>query len=726
MRQLLPVFFFFCSFLSFGQYSVLNQAVSWFGKSDKSTIDSYLKHDNYQFSREKDSLDLHLVMYSLIKTENGTQPVVHLLLSDTSLEFISVDTYGTQGQQAIVPVLKSGRFKSIGTDINGNFITTTYDNGVFLIQEDYEAIPNPLGKGEIAYFRYRIFRKYGKFDTLNGEKIQLSAVGDKIIANYKNGLLDGQRTLYFPNGTIKRTENYRAGRLNGVASDYDTSGRLIHSSTHSYHWKYGMEKWYNNEGKLVKSIQWQRDLPVGTEKQTFNGKIVASIPYVKGIKQGLAKVPVYEEELIDSLNAEPLGIETVPYVDNQKHGKAICMRFQSKDTLYTAFYKAGKLDSTYTWYQQPMYSYYKNVPRFTKTFVNGLEHGNRIYVITEGPLKDSVYQIEPYFEGKLNGVAVRYYDKMEDKLPEFVPGKWIPHYSYETYNMGIPHGPFLIREDSVSYHSGNYVNGQLEGPSEQVMILGEKQVKINGTYENGLKTGTWTTENSTDKVVVTENYRHAKKEGDELHKVNGELVEKRFYHDGMLIHLKMFVQNGNYHSFDIEKSESPDSVLIAYGKKDGDTTTLISYAFSQADFQQKDQMLVHLAAKIVVNPDQNLALNGIMQTMTPQFTATILRKHGKMDGIQVIMHRQTEVMEILFYENGSLRTTKYEMQDSLPYSGIFFSDYANEQIAVKNGLRHGWCIIYDSSKEEVSRTKYVKGVAKKTIARSPLPPPQIN
>ena len=234
MYRLLFLLFFFSSLISFGQNSLLGTALSWFSKTDQKAIDTYLAGNSYRLVGETDSTQFHIVNYSLINTDTGTQPFVTALLSDTALEFISLDTYG---HKTDISVLKSGRFKLIGTDINGNFITTTYDNGTFLIHEDYEAIPNPLGKGEIAYFRYRIFRKYSVFDKMNGEKIRFSENGEKISENFRNGLPDGQRTIYFPNGTIKRTENYRAGRLNGVASDYNQQGKLVHSSTHSYHWK---------------------------------------------------------------------------------------------------------------------------------------------------------------------------------------------------------------------------------------------------------------------------------------------------------------------------------------------------------------------------------------------------------------------------------------------------------------------------------------------------------
>ncbi len=713
MHRLLLFLFLFCGLISFGQNSLLNTAFTWFGKVDRTAIDSYLKSNNYQFISETDSTKFHGVNYSLVKTENGTQPFIKLLLSDTALEFISLDTYG---HKTDLSILKNARFKSIGTDINGNFITTTYDNGAFLIHEDYEAVGNPLGKGEIAYFRYRIFRKFGPFDKMNGEKVSFSADGTKISENYRNGLLDGERTFYFPNGTVKRTENYRAGRLNGIASDYNQQGKLIHSSTHSYHWKYGMEKWYNREGKLVKSLQWQRDIPVGTEKQTFNGTTIGSIPYVKGVKQGLAKVPVYEEELIDTLNAEPLGIETVNFENGMKTGKAACFRFGSNDTLYTAFYKAGKLDSIYTWYQQPMYSYYKNVPRFTKTFINGLEHGARTYVITAGPLKDSVYKIEPYKNGKLDGLVIQYYKKNEHKTPEFIPGEWVPNYSFETWQTGVKNGPFLFRQDSMTYSKGNYINGRLDGAYEEDMILEKKRFKITGAYQNGLKTGEWTTNNVFDSIVVSEYFDQNRKHGTSLKTIKGLKTEERFYKNDTLQRLRFYEPNSDYRYYVIDFHENSNSALVLVETFIEDTFNLHSYTFGISGNSNQDSLLIRFVRLIENESEATQSLNGPFVSSTPEYQKKGNYENGKLTGTITINHSDAELLELIMYQNGLITNYFYsKSQSSEPYSGTFISAVNGEHIAVKDGLRHGWCVEYDKSRKEIKRTKYVKGIVKKTV-----------
>lgn len=723
MRRLLPILFFISCSFTYGQNALLNTGISWFNKTDRTTIDSYLKGYSYQFFGEKDSLDLHLLTYSLVKTEDGTQPFIRLLISDTALEFISIDTYGARGQQTVVSGLKNGRFKSIGTDINGNFITTTYENGTFLIQEDYEAVGNPLGKGEIAYFRYRIFRKYGKFDRMNGEKVSFSEDGSKVSESYKNGVLDGQRTLYFPDGTVKRTENYRAGRLNGLVSDFDENGKLTHTSTHSYHWKYGMEKWYNREGKVVKSLQWQRDIPVGTEKQTFNGQTIGSVAYVKGIKQGKAQIPVYSDRITfmqsphEVFNSVPLGIETVTYQNGAKSGKAVCMDFSNPaDTLYVGYYKDGMRDSIYTKYEQ-------GEPVYTTAFSNDLEHGVRIFRIPSGPLKDSIYRSECYKNGIQNGPVYQYYQKENNTIPV----SWKKIYREENYLDGLRHGAFIYRLDSLNYKMEHFEYDKLTGRQEYGIVREGKTIRQVEYYEKGKKTGEWITSILPDNLVITEHFDNGLKHGTFSKCVNGFKTEERFYQRDTLKRLAFLEQNGNFHSFGIDFNESGDQTLVTRETKEGNMTTVFSYVFDMYTSYDKDTILAAIASSFETDSQIGTHLKGPFSISTPDYRLSGNFNNGKWEGDIQLMHKQHGILERLFYQKGQLLYSDYKQQangQERPYSGTFISAQSGEKISVKNGLRHGWCIEYDSSNSEFQRTKYVKGIAKKTVEKYPLPPPE--
>ena len=726
MRQLLPIFFLFSCLSSFGQNSLLNHAISWFSKTDQTTVDNYLKISSYRLIGEKDSLDLHLFTYSLVKTENGTQPFIHILLGDSALEFISIDTYGAQGQQTVVAGLKSGRFKSIGTHINGNFITTTYDNGNFLIQEDYEAVANPLGKGEIAYFRYRIFRKYGQFDRLNGEKIRLTEEGLKIAENYKNGMLEGQRTIYFPDGTIKRTENYRAGRLNGIASDYNQHGKVIHSSTHSYHWKYGMEKWYNHEGKLVKSLQWQRDVPTGIEKQTFNGITIGSVSYINGSRQGLARIPVYLDPHteanypLDTLNDAPLGIEEVVYDMGLKTGKAVCTYFNTTDTMYIAYYKAGQLDSTFSRYEQ------NGILLYTATFSNGLEDGERIYRVPSGPLKDTVYRIEQYQNGKLNGPTTQYYQKESDQSVAdpgiYSPVAWGKITRQENYTDGIRNGDFIYQKDAENYTFQYYADGVLDGKQEYSMVSDGKQFKTTGFYEKGVKTGEWITEIPKDPVILTEHYEDNKRHGDFKKTIKGFCTEERFFESDTLKQLSFYKEDSSYSIYSIKYLKKKDSVQVTCQTKDPEKEIIFSSIFGISKYGQKDTVLTTLANLMRSDINAKGYLNGCFTTTTANYELFGCWIDGKPVGEIEIIHFDSGIFEYLTYKNNTLVKSYYTQIITCtdePYSGTFISATNGNKISVKNGLRHGWCVEYDTSGKELRRMKYVKGMLKKAIERKP-------
>ncbi|AEA45783.1 toxin-antitoxin system YwqK family antitoxin [Fluviicola taffensis] len=750
MQYLLFITSFFVCQSLFGQSSLLSTSLNWFTKADKASIQSYLESHNYQLIGEKDSLNLHFQQYSFAKSQNEIQLHACLFLGDSTIEYLSFEITNHADLTSIRSQLKANRFRTLNADLNGDFITTTFDTDRFLVQQDYQAIENPLGKGEIPYYRFRIFRKHGKFDTMNGEKISFSEDGTKISENYKNGLLDGERTFYFSNGTLKRKENFRAGRLNGLVSDFNEEGKLIHSSTHSYHWKYGMEKWYNHQGKMVKSLQWQRDVPIGIQKQTFEGIVIEQIPYVKGIKQGLAKVPYFDEASIkanfprSTLNDEPLGIETVNFVNDLKQGKAVCIYFNKKDTMYVGYYKSGKLDSTYSLYRQ-------NGILYSTTFSNGLENGTRIYRIPSGPLKDSIHRIQNYKNGKLEGILTQYYRKEADQTiedpdphirlpgdisiyPIFIPGPWLPNYYSFTYRDGIKNGPYSYQMDSMNYGRGTYLNDRLEGYYEAqvfsdgqpgkiiddvLMIPEKKWVKSSGYYQNGLKTKEWTTNHVLDSIVITEHFEKNQKHGSVIKTIKGFKTEERFYHQDTLQQLTFFGKNQEIDSYQLEFIKNTHLAIITHKIQKQDSSFLFSYLIEVDDYYRKDTLLGAIVSTLKNNQSEmSQKLNGLFHVKTSSYETSGNYRNGKLDGIILTKHFDSSIFENITYRNGIIEGYSYtQFDDQELYTGAFISATSGEHISVKDGLRHGWCVEYLDSKEEIRRTKYMKGVLKKTVEK---------
>ena len=717
-----------------GQITSLNDCIPWFDKVDQPTLDAFFRNNGCQLSNAKDSSDLHILQYSAVKTEMGVQPRAHLFLSDSAVEMISFETYNLTDYKNITAQLKAMHFRSLGANVNGNYITTVYDNDRFLVNQDYEAVENPSGKGQLSYYRYRIYRKNGRFDELNGEKTVLFSENGRsyigIRENYKNGVLSGERTFYYPSGTIKRKENYQAGRLNGLVSDYNEEGKLTHSVTHSYHWKYGMEKWYNNQGSVVKTLQWQRDLPVGTEKQTYNGTVVMNIPHVKGVKQGLAKVPVYYDQYIetgyplDTLNGAPIAIETVNYLNGQKEGKAVCLYFNEPDTMYVAYYKAGKLDSTFM-------RYGRNSVWYTTTFADGLENGTRIYRIPSGPLKDTIYRVEDFKNGKLNGMIIQYYSQEPTSLyndpdPGFhvddsgnettvIPGEWVENYHFESYKNGVRNGPFSFRKDSLNYNEGSYLNGKLFGRQDAGMVFGEKQIRTIRYYSMNGRTGEWITNYVTDSIIVTENYQNDKKHGTETKTVKGKTVEKRRYVDDFLMEITVNNANG-FDQCELVTNEIPNVFTLKYDRKSADTSRTFRYIASVNDYPESDSTLL-LLKDLIDHPGNSPApkAQGPFEIITPGYTKTGMYRNGQLVDSLVTTHHKSGVIETIVIQPNVITPAHYYNSNMELYTGNFTAATTGESISVKDGFRNGWCIQYDKSGKEISRMKYVKGVAKKTL-----------
>lgn len=733
-RWFIILSFFVCQ-TALGQIQTLSNCLQWFEKADKASVKASFQNEDLKLLEEKDSLDLQLIHYSVVKTTYGAQPHAYIFFNDTAVEFLSFEIYNHNEYKNFISQLKTQGFKSLGADVNGNYITTVYDNNRFLLCQDYEALENPLGKGEIPYYRYRIYRKYGRFDELNGEKtVLLSENGISYVGireNYKNGILSGERTFYYPDGTVKRKENYQAGRLNGLVSDYNETGKLTHSVTHSYHWKYGMEKWYDGEGKVVKTLQWQRDIPVGAEKYVINGKTIQGVSYKNGLKQGVAAIPV-GINWVDGFGVDRFAIpidldwgqaeavtkikalETVNFVNNIKTGKAAGISPFSSDTLYTCYYKNGVIDSVFTAYQLTSFEISdKNVPVAQTTFVNGLENGKRTFWIRSGQYKDSISYEENYVDGKLNGISTQFYSRSIDPKRD-----WFPYYVKVNFANGVLSGPYSHYVDSNNYQYGTYLNGKPDGKMEYSERTDQHWVKTIEYYSEGARTGEWITNSVYDSTVVTKHFSADKKHGFETKVVKGKLAEERFFVENKLEQIKIFDQEYESCVLTIEH-ETEEKILITETLLKRDTTRFFTYQFPNDAYSESDTLLATIGADLMDSESLNPYLDGNFSIETKEYKRTGVLLESSVQGAMFVYYKKEGITEKI--EDDLLVKYSYLTEHSQPYSGIFYSPYSGENISVKNGLRHGWCIQYDEFKNEISRTKYSQGIAKKTIENTALP-----
>jgi antitoxin component YwqK of YwqJK toxin-antitoxin module len=72
-------------------------------------------------------------------------------------------------------------------------------------------------------------------DNYHGESKEYYIDGKiKIESNYAYDALEGVKTTYFPNGTIKSTETFLQGFLHGPSKFYDQNGKLTNHFEYNY------------------------------------------------------------------------------------------------------------------------------------------------------------------------------------------------------------------------------------------------------------------------------------------------------------------------------------------------------------------------------------------------------------------------------------------------------------------------------------------------------------
>jgi len=81
--------------------------------------------------------------------------------------------------------------------------------------------------------------------------------GMKCTMTYREGLLDGERILYYKNGIIKSRETYAEGRKDGVTYHYYDTGQLMSKINYVAGKKNGEKVHYHKNGDIKSSTTYK-------------------------------------------------------------------------------------------------------------------------------------------------------------------------------------------------------------------------------------------------------------------------------------------------------------------------------------------------------------------------------------------------------------------------------------------------------------------------------------
>lgn len=740
------------------QTNSLKNYIHWFDQQQTDSLVTMCLKTGYTLSGQKDSVNYHFRSFDS-KTTEGIGRNYAFVTNDSALVFISWDHFGHVEQRTMEAQLQALRFKKQDTRMDGDFITTAFDNGSFIVEEQYQAVDIPGTNDQIAHFRYQLYRKHGAFDQRNGVKelYETDVKGKRFLAwkeTMQNGLLNGPRIGYYPSGKIRLEENYVNGRLAGKQNEYTASGALSHSATYSYNWHYGPEKWFNQDGEVVRSVNWQRNVKTGQEVEKKNGKIVRLINYKQGVPNGKAILPVYGYYQ-DSLNDFPSMLEETNFVKGQKNGKFIHYRSDTKDTVLSGTYlnnqrhgtlrqyASGNLWFEYNYINGVMsgesFTYVTMGPSKGKVLMkqfrkNGLQDSTELLLVTEGINAGDTALIQTYKNGKIHGLSrASYYPEYgKDFAMNWIPYTRIAHYDEYgltgDYLLDYPdslhlEGEYRYNEkngfwteirkinDRTDHSEINYKNGVLDGSFKRTIPGVYSEM---GQYVNGLKEGAWKITGDTLKQTELQtemNYHQGQLDGIRSYFVGDRCIQQDSLSKDQLIQTR-FLNNNIQTTYRLD-SVNVDQLKVSFKFQQQRHDTLISCKLELETFDVLNHKLFFKRWKEYFSPDV-LPVELILGPVTIETDSLLCYSNG-MDfpqNIFLIKYKNSGITQEVITQDG-VQHDYFSINDQ-PFSGTFYSAMKHCEYRVKNGLLYGWITYSDVNGKPVKRSRFKAGVLKKT------------
>lgn len=103
--------------------------------------------------------------------------------------------------------------------------------------------------------------------------------------NYNDqGLLDGEKLVFYPDGTTAERSNYINGKLHGSSIWYAKNGKILKDFQYENDELHGISKYYDGDGNLKAEGTYRKGLKHGIWKYYENGKLVKSKDHTKRSK----------------------------------------------------------------------------------------------------------------------------------------------------------------------------------------------------------------------------------------------------------------------------------------------------------------------------------------------------------------------------------------------------------------------------------------------------------
>jgi len=521
-------------------------------------------------------------------------------------------------------------------------------------------------------------------------------------ADYSNGKLEGENTIFYPNGQVSHKAFYKEGDLEGEYLYYNEKGALnqrkqfsggLLTDTGTFYFEVGEvipeylffykegkpqgsgSEFYAN-GELYNSMSFKEGERHGTERLYHkNGKIYKVYEYIEGSLEG-----PYKAYYPSGMRAE---IGT--YLEGELSGPY--RTFYPDETLKSEMtYDEGLLDGSYTYYD------YDGKKHYNYTYRDGEVIDYRFYdkegqLIREGKKRGGEFYYKGYSSnGNLSSEGL--YDVSGGKTGDWKfygeNGNLSSEGTYDE-NLAIGAHTFYYADGTVK-SVDNYVNDTLTGYNVGYHENGN--ISGQGGYKNNLRQGEWRFYFANGKVRSINFYHKGEMHGDQKeYSVEGSLFSISNYERNDLMSQSFYNQEGEVYQQVKYHAANNDTTLMHKGFNNN----ILSETHYLHGIKHGQHKAYYFNGKI---DQKGEYLNGMQQgewmwyyeNGKPKYQANYLL--GKIDGEYLIYHENGQVDDQRFYQEGES-------------SGTWKSFYEDGSLYVKtdylNGTVHGRKEFYSPS-----------------------------
>ncbi len=296
----------------------------------------------------------------------------------------------------------------------------------------------------------------------NGTRVEFSSEGQLLkVGSYRNGVLDGECKIYYPNGQLQNTFAYREGKLVGEAKSFYEDGQVKEETFYIEGELEGDVVQYFPNGNRASLYPHHKGLVDGIAVNWFpSGGVNIQRHFNEGALHGNGQNPaliVYDEEqnvieMLDFRQGQPIGLHT-RYHANGVESYRVNYKLGKKEGKEQHFSEAGALLG------EGLYQDGAAVGRHWREYPNGT----------------IAYSAEFDREGKMVEPAVEYNEQGVKVRQLVIDGDKLHGPYFEWYNEGTP---------KIEY---NYANGSYDGEQKEYYPSG--QLKVCTHYKNQVREG---------------------------------------------------------------------------------------------------------------------------------------------------------------------------------------------------------------------------------------------